>query len=366
MVFPQAIPISPVGVGPGLTIQSFIPPIHVVVRRFAVYSNALSASDFPAEINLQGMKAGHYSHVPVILGHASITPLNYYPRYVNIVLDRINKKTVPVRIHPSGSLPYGYALQHGTLTSTPTTIRISGPKPLVEAVHAAWVSPSLTGVKTSINLSYPIRLVNSEGRTLPDDRIVRKPERVRVRATVNQLASFKTVPVTAIVSGRPRNGFGLTAIKVSPSSVTAYGSPQSLNPLQHLRVKAVNISGLRSGGHVFHTTLELPKGVFVPHPDVVVTITTGPVNVEVSLSASVSAENLASGLVASKVKPNQVLVTLDGPSPELTGSTTRLSAVVDLSGLGPGTYRLKPKIIRSADVKVELRRPKHVDVTISR
>lgn len=363
--YSQPIPVAAENVPAGLTVRNIIQPIHVSCGP-GIQCLSLPPSSFAATINLTGLRPGTHVHVPVQLVSDPSFRVSYRPHSIAVVLDRLASKTVPVRIHVVSPLPFGYALRAGTLTSTPEKVTVSGPKSFVDEVGSAAVFMRLGSAKSSINLSFVPQVENAQGQALPAGRLSVSPGHVRVRATVMQLASFKTLPIIASLSGQPAPGFGITSIQENPAGLTAYGSPRVLSSVQRLRTTSVRVSNLHGGRKIFTVGLVVPDGVYTPRTRIRVTIVVGSVTGEASTRLALVPLNLKSGYDVSSVSPGSVLVLLSGPSPVLSSRHIRARATIDLRGLRSGRYRIKPHVTGHGRIVVESIDPRSVFVTIRR
>ncbi len=362
MPYGQPISISAENVPPGLTVSNVLPSVHLMIRPLAA-GLTVPPSSFPAIVDLTGLGAGIHRHVPVQVGSDQAVPVvNYRPRYVVVDLQHVVSRPVPVTIHVLEAPPYGYALKSGSPSASPSTVKVTGPTSFVKQVTRAVVFVSLSAARSSLNSNFPVTLQNAQGNALPTSATV-SPARVRVHAGIKQLASYKTLPILAPIRGQPAAGFGVTSIQVSPSGITAYGSPHVLNRLRYLRTAAVNVSGMRTGMRRFRVHLRVPKRVFSPTRHVGVTIVVGPVSGAASTRAAVVPIGLAKG-DAVTLSPGAVLVTIVGPSPSLGALGSRVRAQVNVAGLGTGSYRLAIRLIHPSSVRIDSVRPAVVTVTI--
>lgn len=362
--YPQPITVSAENVPHGLTVRNSIHPVHVRVRP-VVAGLAVPPSDFVATVDLYGLHAGIHKHVPVHLSwDPSVPVVNYSPRSVLVDLQRVITKSVPVQVHAVGSPPYGYALKRGSLFVTPESIRVSGPKTFVRQVVRAVVDVGLDTARSSVNVSYTPTLENAQRSALPRGGAI-SPQRVRVHAVIQQLASYKTLPILVTIRGQPATGFGVTSIRVNPSGLTAHGSTHALSHLKALRTASIRVARLRAGSKTFHVRLRTPKGVYTPtrFEHVRVTVTVGPVSGAASTRVPVAPVAVTPGDTAG-LSPASVLVTFSGPSPSLQSVGKHLQATVNLAGLGPGTYTLRPMVTGPKGVGIDSILPGSVTVTI--
>ena len=77
-------------------------------------------------------------------GYRGVQVENIVPGAINVRLDRLSTRTIPVRVSTRGALPEGLALA-SALTLTPNRVRVSGPASLVDAIDTLDIVPVLLG-----------------------------------------------------------------------------------------------------------------------------------------------------------------------------------------------------------------------------
>jgi YbbR domain-containing protein len=359
---PQSIPVSAVNVGSNLTILNNIGSVHVHLRSSALGSQ-ITPSNFAASADVSGLSNGVHK-VPVRLTPVdpTIPVVGFTPRSVLVVLGRVVKVQVPVQLHISGAPPYGYALADKGLTAHPSFITVSGSKAFVQQVATAAVFVDLSSKRGTFSASYPITLQNGQGARVKTS-VTTSRSSVVVHVKMQQLASFKLLPILPTIDGEPAPGFGVTSIQTEPPGLTAYGSPKTLDSIQNFRTDPIRVNGYRAGKRTVRVNLRLPRGVYAGRNHVRVTITVGPVIGAASTRIAVHHVHLSSGLSAT-ISPPTVLVTIVGPSPVLAQEAEKVRARVDLGGLRPGTYQLRPQVTGTQHLSVDLVTPSRVRVSI--
>ena len=358
----QPIPIAAVHVGKNLTVLNHLGGVHVSVRSSAI-GTQITPSTFAASVNVSGLGAGSH-RLPVHLSAAdpTIPVASFTPRAIKVVISRAVENTVPVQLHVAGAPPYGYALVHNGLVAHPSFITVSGSKAFVEQVATAAVFVDLSSKRRSFTARYPIVLENGQGSRVKSP-LRASQSSVRVSAILQQLASFKLVPILPTIQGEPAPGFGIVSIQTAPPGLTLYGSPKALHSINNLRTSPISVDGHRAGRRTQWVNLSVPRGVYAGRDHVKVTVTVGPVVGAASTRIAVHYVHLAPGLSAT-VSPSTVLVTIVGQSPALARETGKIRAVVDLSGLRAGTYQLLPQVYGTQHIRVDSVSPSRVAVSI--
>jgi YbbR domain-containing protein len=173
--------------------------------------------------------------------------------------------------------------------------------------------------------------------------------------------SYRTVSVVPQLQGNPADGYGVTSVLVAPPTITIQGALPGLGDANSINTKSIDITDAnRTLTRV--VGLVLPLGVSsTTITTVTVSIYIAPLQGKVSTTVPVTFKNLAPNLTAS-TEPGKVMVTLQGPLPEL--NTVEIQPVVDVGGLGIGSYVLPVQVSAPADVGVQIK-PADVTVTLT-
>ena len=173
-----------------------------------------------------------------------------------------------------------------------------------------------------------------------------------------------------VLNGQIASGYRLTNISVFPPAVTVFSTnPNLVEQLPgSVETTPLNLNGAKNDLDV-HLGLNLPTGVTIVG-DQTVEVLVGITPIEGSLNLSrikVNMTNLSPGLTG-KVSPETVDIIISGPLPTLDTLTSEsVKVIVDLSGQGPGTYQMVPRVeLAVPDIKLESILPGSIEVTITK
>lgn len=173
--------------------------------------------------------------------------------------------------------------------------------------------------------------------------------------------SYRNAAVVVQIQGNPADGYGVTSVKVSPETITIQGTVPGLGDVNSVNTDPIEITGAT-------TTLtrviglNLPPGVSSPTVSTVtVSIYIAPLPGKVTAAVPVTLQNLGPNLTGTSA-PASVSVTLRGQLPKL--NTVEILPVVDVSGLGPGSYLLPVQVAAPSDIRVQIT-PADVTVTLA-
>ncbi len=308
--------------------------------------------DVRAVIDLSNLGPGDHI-VPVNVrptrNNISFTPRLVDPSSVPIRLEQLSVRPVPISLQVQGNLPFSFEQGKPSITfggNPIEVVEVRGPLSRVERVVAAGAIANIEQLRATYLA--PLTLTALDGRGQTVEGVQLSPATVTVEIPIKPVVGLKLVPVQPTVIGLPAPGYAITGVTVNPPLIAVAGSSGPLDLVDVLRTEPVNVSGARA-------PLEQTVPIIFPEgtspregePDQVrVTVQLAPVTLplQIQLPAPVTLVGLASGLQAS-VTPLALELTLAGTSQALaTLSQAPLRAVVDVSGLGPGGYRLPARV----------------------
>src|SRR5262249_3572371 len=141
---------------------------------------------------------------------------------------------------------------------------------------------------SGIDVDQLVDLVAVDARDEPVTPVDINPASVRVRIPVSSPVTTKTVPVTALVTGQPGDGFEVAATTVSPQVATVTGESSVLAGLASVATNAVDING---------ATSTVTQSVGLNLPPNIQAVGASTFQVEVTLRATESSRSFTAGLV---------------------------------------------------------------------
>ena len=366
--FSKPVTIEIVGQDPSLVILGEIPlEVEVTLRAPRSVWARLDGKEKPirAIVDLSGLSAGeHEVSVQVQVSETPSRVVLATPGSFIIMLEPLASRSFPIALTLNGQPAVGY--QAGNAVLDPQKVLVSGAENLVEQVARARVIINLTGTRESIRQEQAIQLYNSNNELVQGLSI--NPESALVSIPVLQQGGYRDVAVKVLVQGQVANGYLLTDLSVFPPIITVYSDdPELVNALPGI-VETLPLE-LRGASEDISTrlALNLPQGIsVVGEQSVQVGVGISPIQSNLTLSnIKVEVVGLADGLSA-QISPFEVDVILSGPAPLLDSLLLQdIRVIVDVVGLAPGIYQLKPRIeILVADITVESILPNTLEVII--
>jgi YbbR domain-containing protein len=323
--------------------------------------NLLGAQVGGQDVEAQVEPLGERSDLRIIEVIPTLPSSEGPPGTVHVELKPLVSQVVPVSIDVVGAPPMGY--EPSAPTIDPSQVVVSGPEELVSRVSVAVATVDVSGAVTDVRQAYPLAPRDDGGFIV--EGVTLDPSSVDVEITVEQKRFSRLVVVSPSLQGSPAAGYNVTAVEVEPTSVTLLGPLDLLNVTSFVVTDDIDITGATSDIRRIVNLVGLPSGLSISGSTAIsVRIRIAAAEGEAIFGVAPQWTGLASDLRVVSVTP-LVEVTLQGGLPTLRNvSSDQVTASVDLSGLGAGTYRLEPKVAAPAELKVANISPASVEVVL--
>lgn len=363
-LYPEALSIEIVNIPDGLVVyQRSTTTVRLKIRAPQANWVQLSPSSFHMIADLQGLGVGlHQVPLKYQIADPQVTVVSVEPSAVGIRLEQLKTRVFDIHSDVLDTAPQAFTVKPPTVN--PQQVTVSGPGILVDQVTEVVADVFLRGAKTPFEREITLIARDAQSNTVQGVTIT--PGTATVNVQVEQRVGYKDVSIKATLKGVPAPGYWVSNIVVNPSSATIVGSADVLAKIAgFVETMPVDVTG---------ATADVTKRVALSLPDSVSALNNEGSSVQVSVTPilggqtvrrNVIVQGLRRGLNPS-VSPAQVDVILSGPLPTLQNlSPDDVQIVVDASGLGAGTFQLKPRVPVVPDsLKVQSIVPDSVQVTL--
>ena len=291
--------------------------------------------------------------VKVVKDGVSASSIEIAPKTTAIRLKIENRvtKTFNIDTELVGTPADGYVI--GGQQISPSSVKVTGTSSVVDSISSVKVLYDVSGATMNISDAAPIKIYDSQGTEIVDDRIELSKTAVDIK--VNVLMT-KTVPVTYKTKGTPADGYGVSGIDQAVTEAVIAGTEDALRDVNSIDVpdSAIDVSGLNAD-KIFHVRLSsyLPGNITVMSEGVVnVTVRIYPVfEREISVPVTgIVLSNLPQGYNISFGDVTAVNITVTGEQSVLTALTvTGIIPTIDLSGIKEGDNTLRLKVTLPAN-----------------
>lgn len=363
----RPVTIEKVGLASDLLIVSEVPSqVRLTLRAPRSIWDQLNKNPdlVTAWIDLTGYGPG--THIVEVKTKVDISPIRYEsidPQEIEITLERLVSKELPVELQESGDLSLGYT--RGVPILEPESIRISGAESAVDRANQAIVKLDISGAIAMIERSLPVEIIDINGDRI--ENVTISPKEVKVSLPVDLLGGFKNVAVKVVTTGQVANGFRLTNIAISPPTVTLFSDDPNVldNVPGFVETLPVDLTGLNEYTEM-NAGLNLPQGIsLVRDPRVLVQISVAAIEGSLTLTVPVEVIGLSPEF-QTIISPTSVDIIVAGPLIILdTLSAEDFLVILDLTGLPIGVYQRTPEVdILPAEIRLQTILPETVEVTI--
>ncbi len=276
--------------------------------------------------------------VEMLGGYSGYTIVSKAPAAVEVQIERIASKELPIQISLNGELPKEALYAAPVLSAE--SVWIKGPASAVEQVSAVRGTINAADVQDNVPLSAKLSPYTAEGAQVQGVELG-----IREVFVTYSALTLKSIPIQVNISGVPAEGFVLGETTCTPQMIEVIGAPEALTEFIYLQLPDIDISGITSTVRKSFTVADyLPAGVSMKDGSSPV------IQVSVQVSGSNSREIV--------LQSNQITVLKgeSGMSYEISGSArvtitgeeglvedieeSALTATVDVSGLSPGEHRV--------------------------
>ncbi len=335
--------------------QTTLSSVNLVVKADQETLTKLSQRHLNPLIDLSGLSPGdHQVPVNVELNRTDLRMNNFSsiapdPEFIQVRLEQVITKTVPLTIEVQGNLPSSFERGEPEVTFNGKNIRtveVRGPQNRVSRVASTQAIANIEQLSTNYVAFRDLEAVDANEDLV--EGVELDPSTVRVFVPIRSVVGLKRVPVLGAIEGLPASGYVVADVTSDPPLITITGSSRSLDEIDQVETRPVDISGATEvvTGKV---KLNLPLGVSSHRSDdssILVTVEIMPIlrPFQVELPFTVKLVGNTRQLVE-QYNPEIIMLSVSGFSPSLTEiDKSRLVATVDVEGLSPGSYSLTPDI----------------------
>ena len=231
--------------------------IHVDAQALLAGGEAIERDAIVATVDLSSATAGRHVF-PVQMSYTGSTTtrveLTPRPRQIEVVLEEWVERTLEVTATTTGAWDL---YRPGSITITPTTVRISGPESQIALATQARVEVNLSSIEPGSSSQAPVQIFTETGRPL---ELTVDPSTVSVRVKPVALPPSKNVIVQPNWTGTPAFGYRIAGIEIIPNQIRVMGDAEALERLASINTTAINVGGI-SEDVTLSVGLNLPQGV---------------------------------------------------------------------------------------------------------
>lgn len=261
-----------------------------------------------------------------------------YPSTVTVEVDKLVKKTVPVRVVYSGFLPDGYEVLSESYSNT---ISVEGAARFVENAVRAVATIDLTDRTADISETVKVVFYNADGEEI--DVVTRTGDAPSVLVYVS-ISAVKKVPVVPQLNLLDEEYYDVST-QSKPDYVYIYGDVEVLNTVDEVLTENVVLTE-EAGIQSLDTTIILPEGTSLKSGQtskVKLTVTVTEKEGEKEIQVPLKIKGLSDGFHLGENIPATVTVIARGKMKELSKlGAENITATADLTGRIVGVHEITP------------------------
>lgn len=236
----REIPVDLRNLAEGLVVLSSPPPtVALHVRGRTETLRHLSKDSFTAYVDLRGANVGLGTFDVAFEAPEEVTVVQVEPPQVQIDVDALDNRQVPVAVWTRGSPAADHAMT--AHIARPTDLYVEGPRSKVQMVTRVVAQVDISGATEDISRTVVVRPINAEGAEV--DGVTVTPSAVDVQVAIVMLPPARDIQVRANVQGRPAAGYVQESVTVNPPSVKLWAQGQVADELRYLWTHPIEVEG---------------------------------------------------------------------------------------------------------------------------
>ncbi|KAA3665187.1 MAG: hypothetical protein DWQ04_01845, partial [Chloroflexi bacterium] len=348
----------------GLTLVTKPPEtVSVVVQTTSDVLESLDSGAFQAVVSLQDFESG--LHQPQIQIKTGVTPLRVVsinPPILDLELAASTQITLPVMVEVNDPTNISAAYQVvGVPTALPNQVKISGPEPLVARVSKVHTTLALANATATIRELRPLHPLDENGQEVTG--VTLEPAQAQITLIITRRQNAQEVGIQPVTDGTLPDGYWLSGLRVTPTTVTLRGSAELLAEIggfvDTLPVDISQTIGLQT----IQVPLDLPSGIEAVDqagnvmPVVTLEVEATPRSGDLVQTRTVDLFGQIDGATYA-ANPAEVELLLSGPLPtlwEIEANPELVQVIVDVSTLLQGAEKeLIPQVVLPTNVTAQL------------
>ncbi len=262
--------------------------------------------------------------------------------YITVTVEPLTHKTIPVTGDFNGNIAENYI--GAELEVTPATIKISGPKNVIDRITYAYVVMEREEISATTTDTLPYKLMDANDVEVVSDLVTSDTDSIVVTQKVSRV---KEVPLTVNLAEGAGANSSNTTVTIEPSSITIIGDAEIVDEINTISLGTIDLSSFTSN-YTREMPIILPDGVSIQSG-----VTSATVNISIVgldtiqvTSSNFQITNETDGYSADLLTES-LNVTIRGSASRLNGITAQnVRIVVSLEGIGnsEGMFTIEPRI----------------------
>ncbi len=220
--------------------------VTVQVRASRLLLGDSAVQDIIAYIDLKDVAEGQQKF-PVTAVFTKGEVVNVLPKEVNVLVDRVTEKTVPVvtSVIDSNAIKPARVVVRGASTKLSKLDKVTAPV-------------SIKDQRENFQAECILVALDENGKLVSDVQII--PDKATVDAIIVRKMISAELPVRVVITGEMQEGLQIAQMQVLPEKMRITAPPSVVKKLRELNTKPIDITTL-TGSMAVNTELDLPDKV---------------------------------------------------------------------------------------------------------
>lgn len=203
---------------------------------------SLSEDSIKAVVDVSSISSpGRYSLsynliYPSRVNPEEITVVHSNPKVVNIVVESVGRKNVPVKVSFSGSVADGYIVEEARVT--PEVVSVSGPETEVDKIDHVKVDVEAENLKKETTVEMKFVPMDAESKPLELKNVNFDRETVSVTIPVSKK---KDVPLNVILIDGAGANQSNTTVRIEPEFITIAGDAETVDSINKIDLTTLEL-----------------------------------------------------------------------------------------------------------------------------
>ncbi|MDR3564645.1 MAG: CdaR family protein [Negativicutes bacterium] len=241
--------------------------VRIKVRGSRSIIAGLQAQDIKAYLDMKGLGEGRHTAKISAQVPLSLELIEVSPDKVQVRLDTVVSRKLPVEIRLTGTAATGTAV--AKVVANPEQVTIEGPRSGVELADKVLLPLELAGRNADFIVGVLPVVISRDGKEV--EGLTLYPDKVNISATLVRGLNQKAVDVKPIMYGELAPGTVLRGITTKPTKVEISGDPQTLEKIDVVYTEPINLAGL-TRDTIKEVKLQLKEGMLASQSTVTVQI----------------------------------------------------------------------------------------------
>lgn len=229
---------------------------------------SLQPDQFDVYVDLKDLGTG--THEIAVKAESKVSGVSIgsiNPKKIIVNIEPVITRELPITVVIQGEPATGYIV--GSYRANPVTATISGARTIVSSIDQITAEISLNGESGSL-----VRAVKLQVATKLNDNVTISPAEAEIEVSIAKSGRSRTVGVKPNIIGSPKEGYYVSAITITPSTITIEGDADTINAISSVDTQEININNINTN-KTFNSTLNALSGVNFSSSSVQVNVTIG-------------------------------------------------------------------------------------------